>query len=221
MKDPRERLTPEQKAAMKIGHQIGQGFVSDDQFHKRFKKLVQTAKETFERDGYHSHMMIGYLRNEATQKMVIVPAMFADWPPPDGRKFEAMQGLGVKLAGNHPGHTLIMVAHISEGWMAKYKPEEITEDGHLRKAAPQASQRPDRIEVLTISLTTQDLRQSSTNPAIFRDEAGKFKRWGKKHLMENIYDPDYDFHPMAEGDQLAFNVIGGYIRARASERGKR
>lgn len=212
--DPRDRMTPEQKAAMAVGHQIGQNFITDEDFTARYLKSIEIAKLTFERDGYHSHMMIAYLHHNKTGEPVVIPAMFADWPPPDGKKEETLMGIGIKFAEDAPDCTLETITHISEGYMTSQ--ESLAASG---KDNINDMDDADRIEVLTISLTSQDLRQSYCSLQIIRKPDETFSRWGDKPELEELYNPDSDIHPLATGDFLPHAVIKGYMLARSQERG--
>jgi hypothetical protein len=211
--DPRYRLTPEQKAVFDMAHHFGQRWVTDDAFAECFKTIVKDAKQSFERDGQHPHVLVFYLRDEETGKMTADVVQLADWPPPAGKKELALMGLGVKIAENNMGQLLVMVAHISEGWAANQKDLEASGKDYIADMSDDS-----RIEVLIVSLTTQDLRQSYATWQINRDASGKFTGWNLQPELEDLYDPLSEMHPLTQGDFVPHGVIKGYTLARKKER---
>lgn len=204
--------------ATKAARAYGQRFITDQQFAELFDKTVATAKKTLERDGYHDHMYLATFQHTATKAIDTVPIVFGDWPPPEGKKKLVLQGLGIKLADENPDATLLTLVHISEAWVAHYANEDIP-DGQLRDGVPLPSERPDdRIEVLLISLTSQDTRQSYTNQVIHRKPDGSFSHWGETPALEMLYDPKTYVDITKDGDQLPFMVLSGYVMARHAQR---
>jgi hypothetical protein len=211
--DPRDHMNPQQKAMFKAAHAMGQKWVTDDAFAKRFKAIVKQSKQSFEKDGQHPHLLTCYLHDEKTGKMSIDVIQFADWPPPEGKKELTLMGLGAKVAENNKDHVLVMVSHISEGWGARQQDYEASGKQYIGEMNDD-----DRIEILIVSLTTQDLRQSYQTWRIYRDAAGKFKHWGRKPELEDLYNPDSDINPLSQGDFIPHAVIKGYSLGRRNER---
>ncbi len=209
--DPRTRLSGVQREMLKHARQQAQKWITDDDMAKQWQLTLESAKSYFVKDGEHLHTFNAHLRHHDTHKWQVVPMVMLDWPPPKGQKEQTLMGLGVKLFEEYPGHGLLFLEHISEGWMA-------TQPDYEASGKEYIGEMDNRIEVLTISLTTIDCRQSYTNQRIVRDEAGKFKEWGDTPL-EEIYNPEaeIEFHPLETGGLLPYAIVKGYSLATAAK----
>lgn len=216
--DPRRKLGPIQREALRRARQEAQRFMPDAEFAERYQQCVDSAKAYFAEHGEHLHTFNAHLREHETSNWTIVPMVMLDWPPPQGKKEMTLMGLGLKLCEEYPGHALLLIEHISEAWVANYELDDVAGPNNLKAGKPTPSQRPDKLEILTISLTTIDCRQSFTNPVIIRDDAGKFKEWGNPKL-EDIYDPtaELEHMPTDSGDLLPYAIMRGYQMGMADK----
>lgn len=208
----------ERELALSLVRQLQTGpaqkWLPDKMYFAQYDSAVEWAKECIEDDGSVPHTFYLHGKEKNGDKWTLMPVMLADWPPPDGKKYEAMQGLGVMFTEKLPDYLLYNVVHVSESWIANYAPEDRDPDGdprYLRKGIPTPEQRDDRIECLTVSATSKDLRITYENIEMIRDEDGKFKGWGR--IFGKRYDPSSEADPREGADHLAMEVIRGYLAA--------
>lgn len=190
-----------------------QGWLTNEKYFELFDSAVDWAKKCIEDDGSAPHVFYLHGRHvDNKDDWIMLPVMFGDWPPPDGKKYDAMQGLGVMFTENHPDHMLMEVVHVSESWLAEYAPEDVLKNSaYLPKGIPYPSARDDKIECITISANTMDQRMSAQHLEIVRDAKGDFAKWGR--VLGKRYDPKDTSDPRDQIDYLSLNIYMGYFAA--------
>lgn len=197
-----------------IGRMIGRMIVPDDTLNKIFEESKDWATRYMKKEGELSMMITlhGFHALSPSKDKVLMPALFADWPPPDfdgkNGKMVAMLGLGAKFAEEFPTHLAMCAVHMSEVWMAQHKPGDPEEDKFV---AP--SQRSNRVEGLIIHASTIDGRTAFATFEIVRYKNGKFK--GLEPLINNPYNAEDE--PTTE-DYLTRYVFRGFLDARQNAR---
>lgn len=192
-----------------------QEWLPDKLYFEQYQTALDWAKGCIQKDGSVPHTWYLWGREKNGDKWAMMPIILADWPPPKGRsKYEAMQGLGAMFVDKLPDHYLYNVIHISESWIANYAEEDNDPDGdprYLRKGVPPPSERKDKIECLTVSATTKEMRITYENIEMIRDTDGNFEKWGRTIGIR--YDPKQEIDPQRNADHLAIEVIKGYLAA--------
>lgn len=197
-----------------------QKYLSDEGFTKHFLDAKDFAKKTFEEKSEVTMMFIAHLYHPDTDEWTMAPIMFADWPPPGGRKYDAMFGLGAEIADRFPDHMMMAVVQVSEAWMVQY-PKDTTDmrDGpYLPEGTPMPSEHPDRIEALIIDGCTMDQRKSFCSIQIKRDENEKFTGWGEE--TQKLYDPEKSEPLEGMTNFLTMQMFRGNLGAKAQKRGE-
>jgi hypothetical protein len=215
MEPSSEQLAQATKLLRMMAAGPGQEFITDEQYFKHYDSAVDWAKKCIEDDGSCPHVfnMWGHHKTKPDD-WILQPVMMGDWPPPEGKKFQAMQGLGVKFVQENPDYRLVNVVHISEGWAAHYRPEDAPDRVHLRKGLQTPSQREDKVEILIVTGLSMDMRYSGSQIEMRRDDADNFIGWGEDRGTR--YDPKDVSDPRDNIDLLSLNIIMGYLAASKS-----
>lgn len=197
---------------------LGQKFLSDAELAEQFQSALETAKQNMERDGYVTMVFLAHLRHRETDEWILIPIMFADWPPPDGKKYEVMFGLGAKLAQENPDYMLMNVVQIAEAWMAQYHEEDVDPNSpYMRKGIPTPSEKDDRVECVIVDACSMDQRKSSAFLPFDRDADDNFKDWREDQQL-NLYKPGQPYDPEGPRNWLMMQMYMGNLAATKKRR---
>lgn len=148
----------------KAAHEAGQKYIDDAKFEDMFNTAIKQAEESVA-DGLMMQFIM-YGRNLKTDEWAMMPAIFGNWPPPEGiSKEDACAGMGVKFYEEFPDYKLVAVMHLSESWLVQRKP------GEEHNVTP--SEEPDRVEAVLVHGMTLDHRVSFNCRKIIRDDSSR------------------------------------------------